>query len=262
MAIKGIKKPFPFGQFLKSLREQKAVSLVDVEKATGISNAYLSQLETGARRRLPPPDRLRLIADYYNVTAQELLKAAGYLEEKDIEETYEQKIDKLFTHIINDPDLKSGVRIDSKGVSLDIKRFIVEMHTQHLKKSALLAKPYVEAVIRDGNKVKKLNWKTEDVTRDEYTTDGKKFIRYKVKVTCTETEGRTSSTASDEIVKGTEKVTQTATAEGEFSQQASTINGYETSLLFKATQYALRKAVPKIKGEAKWSVNHLSPWMS
>jgi transcriptional regulator with XRE-family HTH domain len=262
MAIKGIKQKFPFGQFLKSLREQKGVSLVDVEKATGISNAYLSQLETGARRRLPPPDRLRMIADYYNVTGQELLKAAGYLDEKDVEETYEQKVDKLFTHIINNPDLKSGVRIDPKGISLDVKRFIVEIHTQHLKKSVLLAKPYIVAVIQDGNKVKKLNWKTDDLKREEYTADGKKCVRYRVTVTCIETEGRTSSPSSDEFIKGTEKVTQTVTADGEFSQQASTINGYETSLLFKATQDALRKAVPKIKGNAGWSVNHLSPWMS
>ena len=262
MAIKGIKQKFPFGQFLKSLREQKGVSLVDVEKATGISNAYLSQLETGSRRRLPPPDRLRLIADYYNVSSQELLKAAGYLEEKDVEETYEQRIDKLFTHIINDPDLKSGVRIDPKGVSLDVKRFIVEIHTQHLKRFTLLAKPYIVAVIQDWNKVKKLNWKTDDVKREEYTADGKKCVRYRVMVTCIETEGRTAAPSSDEIIKGTEKTTQTVTGDGEFSEQSSAVNGYETSLLFKATQDALRKAVPKLKGSAGWSVNHLSPWMS
>jgi len=55
---------FHLGAFLKELREKKGVSLMDVEKATGISNAYLSQLETGARKKLPEPDRLRKIANY------------------------------------------------------------------------------------------------------------------------------------------------------------------------------------------------------
>src|SRR3989338_5568425 len=101
------KASYPFGRFLKLLREQKGVSLIEVEKATGMSNAYLSQLETGARRRLPTPDRLRLLADYYDVSIKEFLEKAGY-EDKDIKETYEQKIDKAFLHVIHDPQFNTG----------------------------------------------------------------------------------------------------------------------------------------------------------
>jgi len=70
---KKIGEPFPFGDFLKKLRARKGVSLKKVEEATGISNAYLSQLETGKRRRLPTPDRLIALADYYNASIKELL---------------------------------------------------------------------------------------------------------------------------------------------------------------------------------------------
>ena len=88
---KKTKQTFPLGDFLKELRERKGVSLKKVEDETGISNAYLSQLETGVRQRLPNPDRLKALADYYNVSLQQLLEKAGYFGEGDIEETQEQK---------------------------------------------------------------------------------------------------------------------------------------------------------------------------
>jgi len=126
------KSCYPFGRYLKSLREEKGVSLLKVEKATGISNAYLSQLETGARRRLPTPERLRVLSDYYNVFIQELLAKAGYYEAKDIEKTFKQKIDKAFLHAVSDPKFNYGSRINHKKLSTDIKRFIVELY-EHTK---------------------------------------------------------------------------------------------------------------------------------
>lgn len=128
---------YPFGKFLKWLREIKGVSLIDVEKATGISNAYISQLETGARRRLPPPDRLRKLADYYNVNIQQLLEKAGYYEAKDIKETFEQLLEKAFLHAINDPRFTSGSRIKPRDLSLDAKRFIVEIYGHYMKRKLI-----------------------------------------------------------------------------------------------------------------------------
>ena len=130
--------PTPFGQFLKELRERKGVSLRDVEEATEISNAYLSQLETGARRtqKLPPVDTLRRLADYFNVTMMELLQRAGYLEEKDIKMTLEKQIDKAYEHVRHDPNFKFGTRITSEP-SLEMKRFIVEIYERATKRKLL-----------------------------------------------------------------------------------------------------------------------------
>jgi transcriptional regulator with XRE-family HTH domain len=52
--------------------------LRDVEKATGISNAYLSQLETGKVEN-PSPHVLHKLADFYKVPYESLMQAAGYL---------------------------------------------------------------------------------------------------------------------------------------------------------------------------------------
>jgi len=128
-----LKEPFPFADFLKKLRARKGVSLKKVEEGTGISNAYLSQLETGKRRRLPNPTRLKALADYYNVSIQQLLEKAGYYEEEDIQETKEQKIEKAFLHVLNDPSFKYGTRLKGK-YDLDVKRFIVEMYEKLTKK--------------------------------------------------------------------------------------------------------------------------------
>jgi len=128
-----IREPFPFGDFLKKLRARKGVSLKKVEEGTGISNAYLSQLETGTRRRLPNPTRLKALADYYNVSIQQLLEKAGYYEEGDIQETKEQKIEKAFLHVLNDPAFKYGTRLKGK-YDLDVKRFIVEMYEKLTKR--------------------------------------------------------------------------------------------------------------------------------
>ena len=41
-----------FGHFLKSLREKQRMSLRDAERESGVSNAYIAQIEKGDR---PPP---------------------------------------------------------------------------------------------------------------------------------------------------------------------------------------------------------------
>ena len=130
------KEPFLFGRYLRELREKKGVTLKEVEEATGLSNAYISQLETGARRKLPAPDRLKALANYFNVTINEMLEKAGYVDSGEIRETFEQKIEKAFQHVINDPNFKYGTRV-KKEYDLDTKRFIIEMYEKATKKKLL-----------------------------------------------------------------------------------------------------------------------------
>ena len=120
-------KTFPFGGFLKGLREKKGVTLKQIEKETGLSNAYISQLETGARKRLPAPEKLKKLASYFNVTLKELLEQAGYVEPTESIESPEQRIEKAFTKVIADSRFKFGTRVKGE-YDLEAKRFIVEMY--------------------------------------------------------------------------------------------------------------------------------------
>src|SRR5437762_14358322 len=64
---------------LRRIRAISGVSLRDVENATKVSNAYLSQLETGKTSN-PSPQVLHTLAGFYNVPYASLIEAAGYLE--------------------------------------------------------------------------------------------------------------------------------------------------------------------------------------
>jgi HTH-type transcriptional regulator, competence development regulator len=65
------------GQFLRAARERKSLSLRAVERETGVSNAYLSQLESGKIRQ-PSPVVLHKLAELYGVAYGTVLERAGY----------------------------------------------------------------------------------------------------------------------------------------------------------------------------------------
>ncbi|MBL6938832.1 MAG: helix-turn-helix transcriptional regulator [Alphaproteobacteria bacterium] len=64
---------------LSEVRALRGHSLRAVEEATGISNAYLSQLERGDAQR-PSPDKLLALSKFYDVPYTDLMRAAGYLQ--------------------------------------------------------------------------------------------------------------------------------------------------------------------------------------
>ena len=65
-------------KYLREIRAVRGDSLRAVEEATGISNAYLSQLERGDATK-PSPDKLHTLAKFYDVPYTELMREAGYL---------------------------------------------------------------------------------------------------------------------------------------------------------------------------------------
>jgi transcriptional regulator with XRE-family HTH domain len=68
------------GDYLKAVRLGLKMTLRDVEKATDneVSNAYLSQLETGKIVN-PSPHILFALAQVYRVSYEGLMQRAGYL---------------------------------------------------------------------------------------------------------------------------------------------------------------------------------------
>ncbi|MBW1855447.1 MAG: helix-turn-helix transcriptional regulator [Deltaproteobacteria bacterium] len=112
-------------KYLKKLRGE--MSIRQVAEKTGISNAYLSQLERGKRDN-PHPDVLKKLAMFYEIPVIEFLKKAGYLDEDiDEEENYEDKIDRLFKYVTNKPGYKYGHRI-KRTLTSDVKKFVIEMY--------------------------------------------------------------------------------------------------------------------------------------
>ncbi len=68
------------GQYLASIRQDRKMSLRQVEEASGkeVSNAYLSQLETGKIVQ-PSPNVLNTLSEIYAIDYIQLMELAGYL---------------------------------------------------------------------------------------------------------------------------------------------------------------------------------------
>jgi len=74
-----------FGKFLKQLREERNMTLRDVEEQAHISNAYLSQVENG-QRSVPTMKILAKLADAYGVPVSHLAEQAeAEIREQDLD---------------------------------------------------------------------------------------------------------------------------------------------------------------------------------
>jgi transcriptional regulator with XRE-family HTH domain len=124
-----------FGEYLRTLRTEKKLSLREVEAQSGVSNSYLGLIERG-RRPIPGADILKKLAPVYDVPVRDLLNAAGYLKDEEISLSEEDEVEMAFRYVMNDPRYKSGTRIKG-GLTTEVKRFIVEMYEKATGKKLL-----------------------------------------------------------------------------------------------------------------------------
>ncbi len=124
------------GSYLRELREERGLGIRQIERETGIPNAYLSLLENGNKAHLPPPEVLGKLAKLYEVSVEVLLEHAGYLQRPDEDEPYEVQVEKAFQHVLSDPQFKYGTRLKGK-YDLAAKRFIIEMYEKATKRTLL-----------------------------------------------------------------------------------------------------------------------------
>ena len=68
------------GDYLRTLRKNKKLTLVEMAVRLGLSQPYLSQIENG-KREAPKPELLKKIADLLNEDFLELMVKAGHLSE-------------------------------------------------------------------------------------------------------------------------------------------------------------------------------------
>jgi transcriptional regulator with XRE-family HTH domain len=72
------KRASKLAEELRRIRDMRGISLRKIEDSTKISNAYLSQLETGKAEN-PSPAVLYKLAKVLTVPYESLMEAAGYL---------------------------------------------------------------------------------------------------------------------------------------------------------------------------------------
>lgn len=125
-----------FGTYMRRLRKTRQLTLKQVESQARVSNAYISQIERGLRNP-PHPDILKRLAKTYDVPLRDLLVAAGYLEDDSAGAVERRNLEKAFDYVQSDPTFKHGTRLKGTRVSLEAKRFIVEMYEKLTNRSLL-----------------------------------------------------------------------------------------------------------------------------
>lgn len=81
---------FEFGQYIKSLREKKGLTLQELARLSSTSHPYLSQIENG-KKGMPSVKILKKIAEPLEVDDMELLVNAGYFTELEVEQRNEYR---------------------------------------------------------------------------------------------------------------------------------------------------------------------------
>lgn len=71
-------EPKEFGQYLKSLRERRGLTMRKLDQLSGVSHSYISQMERG-ERGVPKPDILKKLAGPLGVDYSELMYKAGHI---------------------------------------------------------------------------------------------------------------------------------------------------------------------------------------
>jgi transcriptional regulator with XRE-family HTH domain len=125
-----------FGTYMRRLRKARGLTLKQVEAKAKVSNAYISQIERGLRKP-PHPNILKRLAETYDVEHLELLVEAGYLQEDSAAVAKRRQIEEAYEHVLTDPTFKQGTRLKGGHVSLETKRFIVEMYEKLTNRTLL-----------------------------------------------------------------------------------------------------------------------------
>jgi transcriptional regulator with XRE-family HTH domain len=116
-----------FGDYIRELRKRNRLTLKQAEVKGVASNAYLSQLERGLRKR-PHPDILKRMAEVYKEPLTNLLVAAGYLEQGVRKEPSPQEVETAYRRVDSDPRFQHGTRHRDLKLSVEAKRRFVEMY--------------------------------------------------------------------------------------------------------------------------------------
>jgi cytoskeletal protein RodZ len=77
MAVTRTSRGTTLGQVLRRARDERSLTLRDVQRATGISNGYLSLLESDSVKN-PSPNYLAQLAETLSLPYVQLLQLAGY----------------------------------------------------------------------------------------------------------------------------------------------------------------------------------------
>ena len=124
----------PIGELLKKLRGTK--TLRNVEADTGITNAYLSNIELGLKN--PGLKTLTKLSRYYQVPIDHLLHVAGIEGEipQPAERDSPMDIQRAFDFVVTDPNV-AHYQKPADTPPLDMQKFVVQIYEHYTGRKLL-----------------------------------------------------------------------------------------------------------------------------
>ena len=128
------RESLPITSLLRRLRSTR--TLRQVEADTGISNAYLSNIESGAKR--PGVKILSKLAAYYRVPLEDLLQAAGLPFDENAAVLADSTADlrRIYDFVLTDP-IFSQYRKPAATPPSDVQKFVIQMYEHYTGKKLL-----------------------------------------------------------------------------------------------------------------------------
>ena len=123
----------PITSLLRRLRG--TLTLRQVEAESGISNAYLSNIESGAKR--PGVKILSKLAAYYHIPLQNLLEAAGlpFDENAAVLAGSTSELQRTYEFVTADPDIM--IWSPAETPPAEVQKFVVRMYEHYTGKKLL-----------------------------------------------------------------------------------------------------------------------------
>ena len=117
-------EPGEFGRLVLRYREARGLSQQRLATEAGLSDGYISLIETGRRGSRPSRDTVLALAQALGVPAVELLRAAGRLQAGDDLAPDNRR-----------PSFEEFVRTDP-ALRADQKRILIELYSSWVRRSA------------------------------------------------------------------------------------------------------------------------------
>jgi len=111
-----------FGKYMQKLRRKRHLSIRQLSAFSGVSNAYISQVERG-ERGTPSPKILKKLAEPLGVTVKELLEAADYLQDNGNNRD-------CCPDFCREPDPIDSLPEEAKKTLEDFKHYIIEKYSK------------------------------------------------------------------------------------------------------------------------------------
>lgn len=138
-----VSRMYVIGQILKSLRENKALQLSEVQEATGVDATNISRIENG--HRLPTIRQIELLAELYDVSTEALIA--------------ERESDKILEGIEYKHVASNALQIAEAKLLYGTKYFSTLNSTQFIKPLTLENRRYI------GSKAKLTDWILEIIKK-------------------------------------------------------------------------------------------------